>query len=192
MENKSRGRDKFDKYKNIIYLLVNIISVLPRRLRMLLMNSFRNQNGIPGLVIRYILLRSLTNKCGYNVSIHPGVYIFHLENLVVGDNVSIHPMCYIDAIGGIEIGDDVSIAHSTTIMSSEHKYTDCDILIKNQGVIYRETIIKSNVWIGAGARILAGSVINEGAIIASGAVIKNTVESNYIYGGVPGKKIKER
>lgn len=192
MTNENRGRDKFQKYRKIIFFMVKIVSFLPNKTRLVFFNHFRNYNGGLGLVVRYVLFNSLSSKCGDNVSIHPGAYLFHIDKLKVGNNVSIHPMCYIDAAGEIEIGNDVSIAHNSTILSSEHNYTDQTLLIKNQGCSYHKTIIKSNVWIGAGCRILAGSLINEGSIIASGAVIKNVVESNYIYGGIPGKKIKER
>lgn len=192
MTNEVRGREKFQKYKKVIFFIIKIVSLIPTKIRFVFFNHVRNCNGTLGLILRYVLFKSLSRRCGDNVSIHPGVYLFYIDKLKVGNNVSIHPMCYIDAAGEIEIGNDVSVAHNTTIMSTEHNYSDHKELIKNQGCSYYKTIIKSNVWIGAGCRILAGSVINEGAIIASGAVIKNVVDSNYIYGGVPGKKIKER
>lgn len=192
MSNEVRGREKFQKYKKGILVITKIVSLIPSKIRLVFLNHVRNYNGIKGLILRYILFKSLCRQCGDNVSIYPGVYLFNIDRLKVGNNVSIHPMCYIDATGEIEIGNDVSIAHNTTIMSTEHNYSERKELIKNQGCSFYKTIIKSNVWIGAGCRILAGSIINEGAIIASGAVIKNVVESNYIYGGVPGKKIKER
>lgn len=51
------------------------------------------------------LFSSIAKKCGYNVSIHTGVYIFNVENLWVGNNVSIHPMSYIDAVGAVVVSD---------------------------------------------------------------------------------------
>jgi acetyltransferase-like isoleucine patch superfamily enzyme len=192
MTNDIRGRDRFQKHKRLIFIIIKFASFLPTKTKIMFFNHIRNYNGILGILLRYVFLKSLSHSCGDNVSIHSGVYLFHINKLKVGNNVSIHPMCYIDAAGEIEIGNDVSIAHNTTIMSTEHNYSDRTELIKNQGCSYNKTIIKSNVWIGAGCRILAGSLINEGSIIASGAVIKNVVEGNCIYGGVPGKKIKER
>lgn len=187
-----RGRDKFNKYKNLILFMVKVFSLFPYGIRTTMFDFFRMTNGSKGLVIRYILFKTLSKDCGDNVAIHPNVYFFGLKNLSVGNNVSIHPMCYIDAVGTIEIGDDVSIAHSTTILSTEHKFDNLEANIKDQGVLCKKTIIHSNVWIAAGCRILAGTVINSGSILASGAVLKEIVEKNSIYGGIPAKFIKKR
>ena len=165
-----RGRDKFNRYKNIIVFLVKGFSLLPHGARSGLFEFFRMTNGNKGLIIRYILLKTLAKECGDNVAIHPNVYLFGLKNLSIGSNVSIHPMCYIDAFGTIEIGDDVSIAHSTTILSTEHSFKDININIKDQDIICKKTIIKSNMWIGAGCRVLAGAVFENGSILPAGAV----------------------
>lgn len=188
----TRGRDKFDKYSQLIYILYKIVNTLPRKIKNKLFLSTRNINGVSGLVIRYILLKSLCKTCGVNVSVHPGSYLLNIADLSIGKNVSIHPMCYIDASGGIEIGDEVSIAHSTTVLSSEHIYQDINVPIKNQGIEYKKTTIESDVWIGAGCRILAGGIIREGSIVAAGAVVKGEIQSNSIVGGIPAKLIKKR
>ena len=187
-----RGRENFQKYSKVIKLLIRIFSILPVSLRVKMFDNSRMITGKKGIAIRYILLKTLSKRCGDNVSIHPNVYLFVLRNLTVGNNVSIHPMCYIDATGDIEIGNNVSIAHSTTIMSTEHIFDDLKINIKDQGVKNIKTNIGSNVWVGSGSRILAGTNINEGSIIAAGAVVKAEVKKNSIYGGVPAKFIKER
>jgi len=86
----------------------------------------------------------------------------------------------------------VSIAHGTSILSEEHKYSDLNQNIKDQGCELKETIIENNVWIGAGCRILAGSHIESGSIVAAGAVVKKRVKANSIVGGVPARMIKSR
>src|SRR5699024_319511 len=106
-----RGREKFKKVEWIINILIKLICIFPVSFRKLLLNSFRNMNGIIGIGIRYVLLKTIAKDIGTNVGIHPGVYLLNPENLTIGNNVSIHPMCYIDSIGGIEIGNNVSIAH---------------------------------------------------------------------------------
>lgn len=188
----SRGRDKFQKIKKPVVLISKVVNVVPYRARYALFKHFRNYNGNSGLIARYILVKSLAKKCGDNVSIHPNVMIFAPENLEIGDNVSIHPFCYIDATGGITIGNDVSVAHSSTIMSTEHKYDSKDLPIKDQGVSFLPTVIHDNVWIASGVRVLAGSVISTGTIVAAGAVTKSLLKSNAIYGGVPAKHLKDR
>lgn len=191
--NLMRGRDKFEKYKKIINLLVHIVKLLvPTKLRMFSFSLFRMWPGNIGLVIRYVLLKSIAKKCGDNVSIYPGVYLFFPENLIIGDNVSIHPMTYIDACGRIEIGNNVSIAHSTTIMSSEHIYMDKKIMIKDQGYKLEPTIIEDDVWIGASAKILSGVFVSKGTVIGASSVITKKTEEYSINVGIPSKKIGER
>lgn len=189
---KVRGREKFSKYKIIIQFISKCFSFLPKKIRLKLFEFFRMKKGISGMGIRYILLKTLTEKCGDNVSIHPGVYIFNPDKLIIGNNVSIHPMSYIDATGKIIIGNDVSIAHSVTIMSTTHKYDNVTKQIKNQEIVEKTTMISNNVWIGAKAVILAGKNIATGTVVAAGGVVTKDTKPNSVVGGVPAKSIKDR
>lgn len=186
-----RGREKFAKYKNVFNILTRIISVLPFSMRKYLFTMIRGFKGTIGLVIRYILIKTLAKKCGDNVSIHPGVIILSPEKLTIGDNVSIHPWCYIDAVGEIEIGNDVSIAHGTTILSSTHNYQD-DINIKDQGLSYKKTVINNNVWIGAKVTVIYGIIVKSGVVIGANSLVNKDIKENLIVGGVPAKIIKSR
>lgn len=187
-----RQRDKLNKYNNIINTMVKISNIFPKIFYKHILKIFRNLDNKVGIFIRYICLKNLCKECGDNVAVFSGVYLLNIEKLSLGNNVSIHPMCYIDAYGGIKIGDNVSIAHSTTIMSSEHIHKDININIKDQGCKKKFTNIESNVWIGSGSRILAGSNIEKGSIVAAGAVVNKVVGEFTIVGGIPAKFIKER
>lgn len=176
----------------ILTFLVRISSILPKGFHKWILKVVRNWDSHVAILLRYIALKNLCLKCGKNVAVFSNVFLINPENLSIGNNVSIHPMCYIDATGQIIINNDVSIAHSTTIMSTEHVYDDPDVNIKDQGCREMMTYIDSNVWIGAGTRILAGSKINSGSIVAAGAVVKNEVPRNSIVGGIPAKVIKSR
>lgn len=189
---KARKRDVLIRYKMIISFLIRLVSFLPYRFKLIFFNYISTWSGQVAIGLRYLLVKSICKQCGDNVSIHRNVVIISFDNLELNNNISIHPFVYIDATGGVEIGNDVSIANHTTILSTEHCYSDRKIPIKDQGVIIKKTIITNNVWIGAGVRVLAGSVIKTGVIIAAGAVVKNELQENTIYGGVPAKKIKER
>lgn len=57
---------------------------------------------------------------------------------------------------------------------------------------YRESIvIGDNVFVGFGAIVLPGTVIEDNVIVSAGCVVSGRLESGYVYGGVPGKKIKK-
>lgn len=187
-----RGREKFKRFKPLINILIKLCLIFPKKFRIKLFEHFRMTKGIKGIVIRYALLKSIAKKVGENVSIHPNVYIFNAENLSIGNNVSIHPMTYIEAIGGINIGNDVSIAHSVTMLSVNHNFSDLNIPIKDQGLDCKELVIKSNVWIGAKSSLLAGIIVESGSIIGTGAVVTKNVVKNAIVGGVPAKVIEIR
>lgn len=146
--------------------------------------------GKRGMVIRYALLRNLAKKCGDNVTIYPGAYLFELSELSLGDNISIHPMCYINAAGGLFIGDDVSIAHATSILTKNHDWEDVSVPIKYNAEKSMPVTIQNDVWIGCGVRILPGVVIHMRSVVAAGAVVTRNVESNTLVGGVPAKMIK--
>jgi len=55
-----------------------------------------------------------------------------------------------------------------------------------------DTIVGSDVWIGAGALILSGVSIGDGAIVAAGALVANDVAPFAIVGGTPAKLIRHR
>jgi hypothetical protein len=55
-----------------------------------------------------------------------------------------------------------------------------------------DTIVGSDVWIGAGALILSGITIGDGAVVAAGAVVTRDVAPFAIVGGVPAKIIRHR
>ncbi len=192
MSEKTRGREKFYKYKKYIILLSKFLGLIPVKIRHKLFEHFRMTKGIKGIVIRFALLKSIAIRCGDNVSIQPGVYLLNPGNISIGNNVSVHPMCYLDAAGEIIIGNDVSIAHGVTVMSTEHNFDDIDKPIKDQGITAQKTIINDNVWIGAKVTILAGIEISSGSIIGANTIITKNVEADSIAVGNPGRIIKKR
>lgn len=185
------GRKNFQRNRKIINLLVSLFSIFPYYVNQFLFIFFRNLNGKVGLLLRYILLKNLSKKCGDNVSIHPNVFLFNIDKISFGNNLSIHPMCYIDGAGEISIGNNVSIAHNTSIISTNHTWSNNEIPIKYNKIILTSVIIKDDVWIGCGCRILAGVTIASRSIVAAGAVLNKDVNPNTVVGGVPAKEIKK-
>ncbi len=191
-KNMERGREKFNKFRLVINILVFLYSLFPKMVQKKLLIFHRKTTGYLGLAIRYALLKNLSAFVGDNVSIQPDVYLFHVENLNIGDNVSIHPMSYIESIGGVTIGNNVSIAHGVSVISSNHKFSMLDTPIKDQGIELCPIYINNNVWIGAKATILGGTVLNEGSIVGAGAIVTKDVRKNVIVAGNPAQTIKTR
>ncbi len=100
----------------------------------------------------------------------------------------------------IEIGNYVSIGpHVTFLAGGEHRL-DCvttyPFLAYAEGVVEAVTrgpiVVKDDVWIGLGAKILSGVTIGQGAVIAAGAVVVRDVPPYAVVGGVPAKLIRWR
>jgi acetyltransferase-like isoleucine patch superfamily enzyme len=112
--------------------------------------------------------------------------------LVVGDNSNIGSSCYIGASGGIRIGRNVLMAAHVVVLSEEHRYQDAGLRIKSQGVVWKETVIEDDVWLGARCVILGGAHVGRGAVVAAGAVVKGDVEPFTVVAGVPARPVRQR
>lgn len=187
-----RKREIFKRFRILIRLLSYFYSLFPKKIQTFFLIRNRRRTGCWGIAVRYALLKNLASSIGENVSIHPDVYLFNVQNLKIGDNVSVHPMTYIEAAGNVTIGNDVSIAHGVTIMSVNHGYDDLEIPIKDQPVPRKPVVIGNNVWIGAKAVILGGNTVLDGVVIGAGSVVTKDIQSNMVVVGVPAHVIKER
>lgn len=194
MSNKSfpSGRDLFKKHAWIIRAVCVFFSIFPRWLNLFLWSAFSRKRGKVGMLLRYALLKNLVISCGYNVAVYADVHIMGFENIRIGSNVSIHPMAYIEGSGGLEIGDNVSIAHSASIISTSHTYSDERIPIKYQPIARKKISIGDNVWVGAKASLLYGVKIGGGSIIAAHSLVNKSVPENCVVAGVPAKILKKR
>lgn len=144
--------------------------------------------------IRSRIVKRLTKTdLKYTVNIFSGVFIEGIDGLKFGNHVSINQDSFISAYGGLSIGNDVSIGHRTSILTTEHLFSDMNIPIKEQSVKNLPVKIGNNVWIGANVTILAGVEIADGVIIGAGSIVtKSILVDNDIYAGNPARFIKKR
>ncbi|MGI2799433.1 acyltransferase [Photobacterium damselae] len=171
-------------------LLAFVIKILPKFFRHFLYDISSLIPTFLGVFFRAVILKSLLLKCGKKLYVGRFVTIKNPHLLSVGDNVSFHEYCFVDAIAGIDIGDNVSIAHSSSLISFDHQFSNEELPIKYNKLKFSEINISDDVWIGSGVRILCGSHISSRTIIAAGSVVKGNIESRYIYAGVPAKPKK--
>jgi acetyltransferase-like isoleucine patch superfamily enzyme len=149
-----------------------------------------SSEGKFSLFIRYLYIKKYSKECGDNIYVGKGVVIKNIQNLTFKKNISIHANCYLDASGGIELGENVSIAHHSSLISFDHTWDQFEVPIKYNPIKKDKIQIDSDVWIGAGVRILKGVTIQKKVVVAAGAVLaSNKYVRNSIYGGVPAKKI---
>lgn len=125
---------------------------------------------------------------------HVGAFsVFQGSGLVsVGANSFFGEFSVIGCNESISIGENVMIAQAVTIRDTDHKFSDVDRPMIDQGIESTPVIIEDDVWIGHGASVLRGVKIGTGAIVAAGAVVTKDVRPFSIVGGVPAREISFR
>jgi acetyltransferase-like isoleucine patch superfamily enzyme len=115
------------------------------------------------------------------------------KGITVGNNVGLGMDSYYGCAGGIVIGDDTIVGNYVSFHAENHNYKDPSVPIRLQGVNHQGIVIGRNCWIGAKATILDGVVLEDGCIIAANCLLpRGHYKGNSIYGGNPGRFIKER
>lgn len=179
-------------YKYPITFLVYTFSLLPSFVLYFIWSLSMPFEGRLSVLLRFVILSNLAFACQGLVYVGRNVTIKNADKITFGNNVSIHACSYLDGYGGIEIGSNVSIAHNSTIISAEHTWSDATVPIKYNNVITKPVVIKDDVWLGCGVRILAGSTIESRVVVAAGCVVNSKLlSSNSIYAGVPVRKVKD-
>ena len=112
------------------------------------------------------------------------------ELLKIDSGVSINRNTVIR--GKVHIGSDCSIAPNCMIVGTNHRFSDLEMNIKEQGNTIRGINIESNVWIGANSVVLDGVTIGTGSVIGAGSVVTKNIPPYSIAVGNPCKVIKSR
>jgi len=138
---------------------------------------------------------------------------------VTGISPTIHPSCWIaenaTITGDVTIGKDSTVWFQTVIRGDVNKiiigertniqdgciihgsYDKGDTILGNDvSVGHRATlhgcIIHDKVLVGMGATIMDDVIVESNVVVAAGALVTmgQTLESGYLYGGLPAKKMK--
>lgn len=157
--------------------------------------------------------RSYFKKIGKNVVFEKGVFVFHPENislgnnvyighnaiikgyykneLIIGDNCWIGQNAFLHSGGGIEIEDEVGIGPGTIILSSQHSVNTLKKSILTSSLIFKKVKIKSGCDIGVGAIILPGVTIGKNSVVGAGAVVTRDVAAFSVVVGNPAKLLRK-
>ncbi|MEI8388991.1 MAG: acyltransferase [bacterium] len=146
-------------------------------------------------IISSIKLKNKMKKfdsSGDNLSIDLNSTFIFPENIKLSDHIYIGPECLLEARGKIEIHENVIIGPKVTILTSNHRYENAEMLPYDDYYILKPVTIEKNVWIGANVSICPGVRVGEGAVIALGSVVTKDVPKYSIIGGNPAKILKMR
>ncbi|MBE0472136.1 MAG: acyltransferase [Methyloprofundus sp.] len=185
------GRLLFDRFGFLIKAMASFFSFLPRPVGSFLWSLTGPFSGVISVLFRYVLFSSKAGSAGKNIYFGSSVIMKNIAYCKFGSNVSVHDFCYIDAVGGLKIGDNVSIAHSCSIVTFNHSWSDRNAPIKYNQVNLAAVFISDDVWVGCGARIMPGVKIGKRSIVAAGAVVTSDVPSGVIVAGVPARIVKK-
>lgn len=162
------------------------IKVFFAELRLYLCNFWISH--IPSHTIRLFYYKNIMHfEIGKGSSIHIGCQFNKAGSFSMGENSTINQYCRIDNRGGIEIGNNVSVSPYVKLISADHNLFDTQASGRELPIL-----IEDFCFIGADAMILGGCTMHRGAALGAKALLISDAEEDWLYVGVPGKKIKKR
>lgn len=113
--------------------------------------------------------------------------------LVIGDGCHFTGDTYVRVSHSVRFGENVLVAEFVSVRDSNHG-TAPGCPINRQHAVHGTVEIGSDVWIGAGARILKDAKIPDGCVIAANSVVlgSSRLEPDGIYGGSPVRLLRMR
>ncbi|MBX3730404.1 MAG: acyltransferase [Candidatus Sumerlaeia bacterium] len=124
-------------------------------------------------------------RSGAQVHCHGGaVELGH--HVYVGEHVVIY------GHGGVAIGDNSLIGMHTCIIAATHRVPTAGGLIRREADEPLPVRIGSDVWLGAGVKVLGGVTIGDGCVVGAGAVVTKDLPPGSRAVGVPARVIGRR
>lgn len=167
--------------RNLCYLLYNIFAIrLPKT---------NARISLCSKCIRGALVRGFAEHAGKGIDIQKGAKISRA--LSIGNNSGVGINCVLQ--GKVIIGDAVMMGPEVWIYTRNHKHSDLNIPMRDQGFEEERPVhIGNDVWIGSRVTILPGVTIGDGSIIGTGSVVTKDVPPFAVVGGNPAKVLKSR
>jgi len=178
-----------------------------------LYGRFGHGAGFIDDLMRRVIWRALTRKCGSDLRIATGVVFRHPETFEIGDGVRIEagaqiqgrydgacvighkvwigPQAFLDA-RDLVLGDYVGWGPGAKILGSAHTGIPHDVPIIATDLEIRPVRVEAWADVGTNATILPGVTIGKGAIVGAGAVVVTDVPPFSVVAGVPARFVRWR
>ena len=109
--------------------------------------------------------------------------------LQIGNFVSVRPHCTIAAAESVIIEDGVVLAAHTTVLDSDHTFTEGRLSVMHSPIVTTPTRIGAGTWVGERVAILRGADIGRGCLIGANSVVKGTIPDGSIAVGAPARVV---
>jgi putative colanic acid biosynthesis acetyltransferase WcaF len=136
----------------------------------------------PANIWRRTLLRLFGAKIGPRAAIYPSARIWAPWNFVAGSNVTVGPGVEIYNVASVILGDDVIISQRAFLCSASH-----DVRSTKFTLIVGPIVIRPNAWVAAEAFVGPGIMIGESAVVGARSVVTRDVDAHSIVTGNPAK-----
>ncbi len=140
-------------------------------------------------------------KGANNRGIHIGNDVFLGRNSILSckdgdiqlaDSVNIGFNSYIFSGSTVKVGRDSLFAAYCYVIGGGHDFEDPEAPVQEQVAVSHGVEIGSNVWLGAGVKVLDGVSIGANTVVGAGAVVNADLPDRCIAAGLPAKVLRER
>ena len=101
----------------------------------------------------------------------------HVE---IGSDCFFNNFCSITCLHSVSIGDGTIFGEGVKIYDHNHKFSNLNKTIKEQGFSIGSVHIGNHCWIGTNSVILKGADIGDNCVIGAGCVVSGKIPSNSI------------
>ncbi|WP_242258211.1 acyltransferase [Streptococcus thoraltensis] len=111
--------------------------------------------------------------------------------ITIGDNCSIGQNFHITSMkDNLKIGANTTILGNVFITNIDHEYQEIGKHILEQPMVYRDTQIGENCFIGFGASIQAGTILGKQCVVGTNSVVRGNYPDYSVIVGAPAKVVK--
>ncbi|OAS88194.1 MULTISPECIES: acyltransferase [Metabacillus] len=98
----------------------------------------------------------------------------------IGNGCFFNFNCTITCFGDTTIGNDCIFGENVKFYDHNHRFSDTEVLIRNQGYKVGSIKIGNNCWIGSNVTILKDITIGDNVVIGANCLINKSIPSNTI------------
>lgn len=118
--------------------------------------------------------KKTTFRSGFHLMIEKQGYV------KIGDHCFFNHDCSINCLEKIEIGAGTICGEGVRIYDHNHRFSNNDEPIRNQGYVTSHIRIGNHCWIGSNVVILRKAEIGDNCVIGAGCVINERIDDNSV------------